>query len=229
MAALPPHCGRKDSAMSTLEEISFAVEKGKAKQVKVLVPKAIEEGYTAQQILSDGLLHGMNITGDRFTRNEAFVPEVLVSARAMNTGTALIKPLLMQEGSQPIGKACLGTVEGDLHDIGKNIVKLMLESKNIEVIDLGVDVPVDKFIETVRDEHCDLCCCSALLTTTMPMLGKVVEALKAAGLRDSVTVMVGGAPVTQAFCDEIGADYYTEDGASCANVAEQVLLAKKSA
>ena len=215
--------------MSTLEEISAAVEKGKAKLVGQLVPKAIEEGLTAQQILNDGLLHGMNIVGDRFTRNEAFVPEVLVAARAMNKGTALIKPLLAQEGNQSLGKACLGTVQGDLHDIGKNIVKLMVESKNIEVIDLGVDVPPEKFVETAINEKCDLVLCSALLTTTMPMIGKVVEALKDAGIRDQVSVMVGGAPVTQEFCDKVGADYYTDDAAACANKAVEILQAKASA
>lgn len=212
--------------MSALDELATAVETGKAKLVKELVPKAVEEGFSAQEILNDGLLKGMNVVGDRFTRNEAFVPEVLVSARAMNKGTELIKPMLAEEGNEPLGKACLGTVQGDLHDIGKNIVKLLVESKNIEVIDLGVDVPPEKFVETVINEKCDLVLCSALLTTTMPMMGKVVEALKEAGVRDQVKVFIGGAPITQAFCDEIGADYYTEDAASCANKAVEVLSAK---
>ena len=213
---------------TTIEEIAAAVEKGKAKLIKDLVPKAIEEGCSAQEILNDGLLHGMNIVGDRFTRNEAFVPEVLVAARAMNKGTELIKPLLLAEGNQPIGKACLGTVQGDLHDIGKNIVKLMVESKNIEVIDLGVDVPPEKFVETAINEKCDLILCSALLTTTMPMIGKVVEAVKEAGIRDKVSIMIGGAPITQEFCDDVGADYYTEDAASCANKAVEILKAKSA-
>ena len=212
--------------MTIIEEISEAIEKGKVKIVKELVPAAIEQGHSAQEILNDGLLHGMSIVGDRFTRNEAFVPEVLVSARAMNKGTELLKPLLAAEGSQPIGKVCIGTVQGDLHDIGKNLVKLMLESKNIEVIDLGVDVPPEKFVQTVIDEKCDICCCSSLLTTTMPMMEEVVKAMKAAGIRDHVKIMVGGAPVTQEYCDQIGADYYTDDGASCANKAKEILLAK---
>lgn len=212
--------------MTIIEEISEAIEKGKVKIVKELVPTAIEQGHSAQEILNDGLLHGMSIVGDRFTRNEAFVPEVLVSARAMNKGTELLKPLLAAEGSQPIGKVCIGTVQGDLHDIGKNLVKLMLESKNIEVIDLGVDVPPEKFVQTVIDEKCDICCCSSLLTTTMPMMEEVVKAMKAAGIRDQVKIMVGGAPVTQEYCDQIGADYYTDDGASCANKAKEILLAK---
>lgn len=212
--------------MSALDELAAAVEAGKAKLVKELVPQAVEEGFTAQQILNDGLLRGMNVVGDRFTRNEAFVPEVLVSARAMNKGTELIKPMLAEEGNEPLGKACLGTVQGDLHDIGKNIVKLLVESKGIEVIDLGVDVPPEKFVETVINEKCDLVLCSALLTTTMPMMGKTIEALKEAGIRDQVKVFVGGAPITQSFCDEIGADYYTEDAASCAAKCEEVLRAK---
>lgn len=209
-----------------IEEISQAIQAGKMKLIKDLVPQAIEEGNTAQEILDNGLLAGMNVIGDRFTRNEAFVPEVLVAARAMNKGVELIKPLLLAEGNKPIGKACIGTVQGDLHDIGKNIVKLMLESKNIEVIDLGVDVAPETFVQTVKDENCDLVCCSALLTTTMPMMQKVVEALNTAGIRTQVTVMVGGAPITQEFCDQIGADIYTEDGASAANAAEKVLKAK---
>ncbi|MBQ9412929.1 MAG: corrinoid protein [Oscillospiraceae bacterium] len=215
--------------MAILDDISAAVEKGKAKLIKELVPKAIEEGLSAQQILNDGLLHGMNIVGDRFTRNEAFVPEVLVAARAMNKGTELIKPLLAAEGNAPLGKACLGTVQGDLHDIGKNIVKLMVESKNIEVIDLGVDVPPEKFIETAVNENCDLIMCSALLTTTMPMIRNVVEAAEKAGIRDKVSIMIGGAPITQEFCDQVGADYYTEDAATCANKAEEILKAKGNA
>jgi len=214
--------------MAILDDIAAAVESGKAKLIKELVPQAIEEGCSAQAILNEGLLRGMNAVGDRFTRNEAFVPEVLVAARAMNKGTELIKPLLTQEGNEPLGKVCLGTVQGDLHDIGKNIVRLMVESKNIEVIDLGVDVAPETFVETAINEKCDIVMCSALLTTTMPMIGKVVEAVKEAGIRDQVIVMVGGAPVTQEFCDEIGADYYTEDAAACANKAEELLKAKKA-
>ncbi len=211
--------------MSVLEDISQAVQTGKMKVVKELIPKAVDEGLSAQTILNDGLLAGMNVIGDRFTRNEAFVPEVLVAARAMNKGTELLKPLLAEEGSMPIGKACIGTVQGDLHDIGKNIVRLMLESKNIDVIDLGVDVPPEKFVQTAIDEKCDLVCCSALLTTTMPMMENVVNAIKDAGIRDQVKILVGGAPVTQEFCDQIGADAYTPDAATCANRAEELLTA----
>ncbi len=212
--------------MTILEEMSLAIQKGKMKLILELVPKAVEEGISAKKILNDGLMAGMNVIGGRFTRNEAFVPEVLVSARAMNKGIELIKPLLVEEGSRPIGKACIGTVQGDLHDIGKNIVKMMLESKNIEVIDLGVDVAPEVFVRAAVDEHCDLVCCSALLTTTMPVMGKVVDTLKNAGVRSQVTILVGGAPITQEYCDQIGADIYTPDGASAANAAEQTLLKK---
>ena len=215
--------------MSILAEISKAVETGKAKQIKELVPRAIEEGIDPQSILNDGLLHGMAITGDRFTRNEAFVPEVLVSARAMYKGVEFLKPLLAEGGARSAGKVCIGTVAGDMHDIGKNIVKLMLESKNFDVIDLGVDVPAEKFIQTAKEEQCDVICCSALLTTTMPVMAQVVEAAKAAGIRDDVIIMVGGAPVTQAFCDEIGADAYTDDGNLAAVRALELVKTKKGA
>ncbi len=206
-----------------LMQISQAIEKGKKKQVQSLVPQAIEAGLTAQEILNDGLLHGMNIIGERFTRNEVFVPEVLVSARAMNAGTELLKPLLAEEGAEPVGKACIGTVEGDLHDIGKNIVRMMLESKNFEVIDLGSDVPADEFIKCAVENDCQLICCSALLSTTMPVMGQVVEKAKQAGIREKVVIMVGGAPVTQDFCDRIGADAYTPDAASCASKAVELV------
>lgn len=206
-----------------IREIAQAVEQGKAKLVKELVPQAIEEGLSAQEILNEGLLPGMNVIGDKFSRNEVFVPEVLVSARAMNKGIELIKPLLTEEGQQPIGKVCIGTVEGDLHDIGKNIVKLMLESRNIEVIDLGADVPSDKFVETVQSEGCQIVALSALLTTTMGVMGDVIKALTDAGLRDKVTVMIGGAPVNEAFKVQVGADIYTGNAADAAAAAEEVL------
>lgn len=207
----------------TIKEIATAVQNGKAKLIKELVPKAIEEGNTAQEILNEGLLAGMSVIGDRFSRNEAFVPEVLVAARAMNKGTELIKPLLAAEGNQPIGKAVIGTVQGDLHDIGKNIVKLMVESKNIEVTDLGVDVSPEAFVNAIKETGATLVLCSALLTTTMPMIGEVIEAIKAAGLRDQVTIMVGGAPLTPEYAEQIGADIYTEDGGAAANAAAAAL------
>ena len=205
--------------MELLEEISAYLQAGKAKIVREKVQEAIDAGIPVTQILNDGLMAGMNVIGVKFKNNEVFVPEVLVAARAMNKGVELLKPLLAQSGTQAAGKAVLGTVAGDLHDIGKNLVRMMLESKGIEVIDLGVDVPPENFVKAAADEHCQLICCSALLTTTMGVMKDVVEAAKSAGIRDQVTIMVGGAPVTQAFCDQIGADIYTADAASAAEAA----------
>lgn len=205
--------------MEILEEISAYLQAGKAKIVKEKVQAAIDAGLPASQILNDGLMAGMSVIGEKFKNNEVFVPEVLVAARAMNKGVELLKPLLAQSGAKSAGKAILGTVQGDLHDIGKNLVKMMLESKGIEVIDLGVDVPPENFVKAAADEHCQLICCSALLTTTMGVMKDVVDAAKNAGIRDQVTIMVGGAPVTQAFCDQIGADIYTPDAASAADAA----------
>lgn len=213
--------------MAILEDISQAVENGKVKAIRELVPQALEQGVPVRSILEEGLLHGMGIVGDRFTRNEAFIPEVLVSARAMNKGVEILKPALAEEGMPTIGKACLGTVEGDMHDIGKNIVKLMLESKSIEVIDLGVDVSAETFIRTAVENECDLICCSALLSTTMPVMETVVNKAKDAGIRDKVIIMIGGAPVTQEFADTIGADAYTADANSAAVKAVELLARKK--
>ena len=209
--------------MSTLDKISLAVQNGKRKEIKVLVPQAIEEGLGAQEILTGGLMAGMDIIGGKFIRDEVFVPEVLIAARAMNTGTELLRPLLVAEGAQSIGKACIGTIKGDLHDIGKNLVKVMLESKNIEVIDLGVDVEPQKYIDTAIVENCDLICCSALLSTTMDGLAEVIKCADAAGIRDRVRIMVGGAPVTQEYCDRIGANAYTPDAGSAANRAVELI------
>ena len=211
--------------MSILFEISENLQKGRAKIVKELVQQAIDEGIDAKQILEEGLLSGMGVIGEKFKNNEVFVPEVLVAARAMNMGAALLKPLLAEKGVQAAGKVCLGTVKGDLHDIGKNLVKMMLEGKGLEVIDLGTDVPPEKFIETAQNENCQIIACSALLTTTMGVMKEVVEAATKAGIRDQVKIMVGGAPVTQNFCDQIGADLYTSDAATCADVAVSLCTA----
>ncbi len=184
--------------------------------------QAIDEGIPAKEILSDGLLSGMDIIGEKFKNNEVFVPEVLVAARAMNMGAALLKPLLAEEGNEAVGKVCLGTVKGDMHDIGKNLVKMMMEGKGLEVIDLGTDVPPEKYIETAINENCRIIACSALLTTTMSVMKDVVEAAEKAGIRDKVKIMVGGAPVTDAFCQQIGADRYTADAASAADAAVEL-------
>ena len=209
--------------MSILTDISENLQRGKAKIVKELVQQAIDEGIPASQILEEGLLSGMNVVGEKFKANEIFVPEVLVAARAMNMGTTLLKPLLAQSGVKATGKVCIGTVKGDLHDIGKNLVRMMMEGKGLEVVDLGVDVGPEQFIDAVKNQDCQIICCSALLTTTMGVMGEVVEAAKAAGIRDSVKIMVGGAPVTEAFCQQIGADCYTSDAASAAEAAVKLL------
>lgn len=209
--------------MSILTEISENLQRGKAKVVKELVQQAIDQGIPARQILEEGLLSGMSIVGEKFKANEVFVPEVLVAARAMNMGTTLLKPLLAESGVKATGKVCIGTVKGDLHDIGKNLVKMMMEGKGLEVVDLGVDVPPERYIEAVKNEGCQIICCSALLTTTMGVMGEVVKAAQEAGLRDKVKIMVGGAPVTNNFCQQIGADKYTPDAATAADVAVQLL------
>ena len=209
--------------MSILTEISENLQHGKAKVVKQLVQQAIDEGVPAKQILEEGLLSGMNVVGEKFKANEVFVPEVLVAARAMNMGTALLKPLLAESGVEATGKVCIGTVKGDLHDIGKNLVKMMMEGKGLEVVDLGVDVSPEQFVDAVQNQGCQIICCSALLTTTMGVMGDVVEAVKAAGIRDNIKIMVGGAPVTEAFCQQIGADMYTPDATSAADAAVQLL------
>ena len=202
-----------------LNEISLQLQAGKAKIVKTLVQEALDAGVPAQQILEEGLLAGMSVVGEQFKNNEIFVPEVLVAARAMNQGVALLKAKLAEGGVTAKGKACIGTVKGDLHDIGKNLVKMMLESKGIEVIDLGVDVAPETFVQTAKGQGCQIICCSALLTTTMVVMGDVVKALEEAGIRDDVKVMIGGAPVTEDFCKQIGADAYTPDAASAADLA----------
>ena len=211
--------------MSTLIEIGNALEKGKKKLVVQYVQQALDEGCTAAQILTEGLLPGMDRVGAKFRANEIFVPEVLVAARAMNAGAALLKPLLAEEGAVSKGKMVLGTVKGDLHDIGKNLVKMMVEGKGLEVVDLGVDVTPDQFVQAAIDNDADIIGCSALLTTTMPVMAEVVKACEAAGIRDKVKIMIGGAPVTQEFCDSIGADYYTDDAASAAVCAAEIVTA----
>ena len=203
--------------MSIINDISDALQRGKKKEVTKLVQQAIDEGIDATTILKDGLLSGMNIIGEKFKNDEVFVPEVLVAARAMNAGTALLKPLLSGDAAEPLGKACIGTVKGDMHDIGKNLVRMMIEGKGIEIIDLGVDVDPQDFVKCAIENDCSIICCSALLTTTMPMLGEVVKAAE-----EAVTIMVGGAPVNQAFADSINADIYTEDAASAADAAAAI-------
>ena len=205
--------------MSICQTISEKVQAGRAKEVVALVTEALADGIAPETILNEGLVTGMNIIGEKFKNNEVFVPEILVAARAMNRGMQTLKPALTREGIEPIGKVVICTVKGDMHDIGKNLVKIMIEGQGIECIDLGVDVDPARVVETVRDNDVQIVCLSALLTTTMYGQKDVIDALREAGLRDKVKVMVGGAPVTQAFADEIGADCYTLDAASAAQAA----------
>lgn len=206
------------SAMD-FQELSTQVQKGRAKAVKELVQKAIDEGIPAQEILEKGLLDGMTVVGEKFKNNELFVPEVMIAARAMSQGTAMLKPLLVQAGVEAAGRVCIGTVKGDLHDIGKNLVKMMMESKGLEVIDLGTDVAPETFVRTAVEKDCKIIACSALLTTTMNAMEEVVKQAEAAGIRDRVKIMIGGAPVSQSYCDRIGADAYTPDAATAAETA----------
>ena len=210
--------------MSILEEISQNLQDGKAKTVKELVQKALDDGMAAETILNEGLLKGMDVIGGKFKRDEVYVPDVLIAARAMKAGTELLKPALAMSGVKAVGKVVLGTVSGDLHDIGKNIVRMMMEGKGLEVIDVGVDVPAEKFIETAVSENAQIIACSALLTTTMGEMKGVVEAAKKAGIREKVTFMIGGAPITDTFCKSIGADIYTPDAASAAEEAYKVCV-----
>jgi 5-methyltetrahydrofolate--homocysteine methyltransferase len=203
---------------SYFNEISELLQKGKAKEITVSVEKALSEGAAPADILEKGLIPGMNVIGGKFKNGEVFIPEVLIAARAMNQASAILKPLLVNAGVKPVGKAIVCTVKGDLHDIGKNLVKMMIEGKGVEVVDLGVDCSSEKIVETVQNSDAKVVCLSALLTTTMTMQRETIEALKTAGIRDKVKVMVGGAPVTQDYANEIGADAYTPDAASAAEV-----------
>lgn len=209
--------------MSTLEDLSEAVQKGRSKDVLALIDQGLVDGVPAQQLLDDGLLKGMSILGVKFKNNEVFVPEVLMAARALNKGSELLKPKLIEAGIEARGKALIGTVKGDLHDIGKNLVKMMLEGSGFEVVDLGVDVSDAMFVEEIREETPDLVCLSALLTTTMGQQKVVIDAISEAGLRGNVKILIGGAPINQSYATEIGADGYAPDAASAAELATSLM------
>ena len=206
-----------------LEQIGKCIETGKAKDVERLVTEALDSGVSPKSILEDAMIKAMSEVGVRFKANQIFVPQVLIAARAMNMGLKVLRPALLSSGVEPIGKAIICTVQGDMHDIGKNLVKMMLEGQGIECIDLGVDVSPQKVCEAVIEHNPQIVCLSALLTTTMPAQKLVIDELIKEGLRDKVKVMIGGAPVTQSYADEIGADYYTPDASTCATVACELL------
>lgn len=203
--------------MEILNDISTLLQQGRAPKVKEKVEEALAQGIPAKDILEQGLLAGMGVIGEKFKNNEVYVPEVLIAARAMNAGVAILKPHLIEAGVETKGTVVIGTVKGDLHDIGKNLVKMMMEGKGLNVVDLGVDVSAEKFVTAAKENNADIIACSALLTTTMTEMKNVVDAVKAESL--DVKVMVGGAPVTQSFCDSIGATSYAADAASAADAA----------
>jgi len=211
--------------MELMNQISTALQAGKAKDVKALVQQAIDEGNTASSILNEGLVAGMNVIGAKFKNNEIYVPDVLIAARAMKAGTELLKPLLKEAGVKASGKVVIGTVAGDLHDIGKNLVAMMMEGKGMEIIDLGCDVPAERFVQAAIDNDAQIIACSALLTTTMGEMKSVVELAREKGIREKVTIMVGGAPVNESYCHQIGADIYSADAATAAEAALAKLLA----
>ena len=205
--------------MAKIEELKVAIENGKAKLVPGLVQAALDEGTAPIDALNT-MIGAMDSVGEKFKNGEIFVPEMLVAARAMKKGVDVLKPMLAEGGATNRGKMIMGTVYGDLHDIGKNLVVMMIESAGFEVVDLGVDVPVAKFVEMAADPAVNIVGVSALLTTTMPAMKETVEALNAMPNRAQFKIMVGGAPITQAFADEIGADVYTEDTASAGQAAK---------
>ena len=209
--------------MVNLNGVSEALQRGKADKVSKLVKQALNEGITPKNILEEGLIHGMSIIGKKFKKNEVYVPEVLIAARAMHAGMDVLKPKLIETGVENIGKVVMGTVQGDLHDIGKNLVEMMLEGAGFEVIDLGTDISTDKFVEAVKEHKPNIIGMSALLTTTMVNMVEVIKALDVAGLRDKVKIMVGGAPITQNYADQIGADGYSPDASSAVDKAKTFL------
>lgn len=206
-----------------LEQIAQELFTGNAKAVAELVQKALNEGIAPGDILTGGLIKGMNEVGVKFKNNEIYVPEVLIAARAMKAGMEILKPKLSETGVKPMAKMVIGTVKGDLHDIGKNLVSMMMEGAGFEVIDLGIDVPAEKFIQAVKENNPQLVGMSALLTTTMVQIRENIKAFNEAGIRDRVKIMIGGAPVTQKFADEVGADGYAPDAASAVDKAKELL------
>jgi len=208
------------------EELSLAVQKGKSKQVKELVNAEIEKGTPVEEILNDGLIAPMGIVGENFKQNKIYVPEMLVAARAMSAGLKILEPLMTETGVKPVGTVVIGTVKGDLHDIGKNLVAMMMKGIGATVYDLGIDVPDADFVEKAEEVNADIVCISALLTTTMPAINDVIKEFEKSGVRDKYRIMVGGAPVNQAFADEIGADVYTSNAADAAENAKEFLTKK---
>lgn len=205
------------------DEISLSIQQGKAKDARRLIEDALNQNLNPKDILNKGLIRGMSIVGEKFKRNEVFVPEVLIAARAMNQGLEVLKPALVANKIEPIGKAIICTVKGDMHDIGKNLVKMMLEGQGIECIDLGVDVSYETVINAILEHKPQLVCLSALLTTTMLYQQEIIREIEKANLRNNLKIIVGGAPVTIDFANEINADGYRADAASAAELAKELI------
>ena len=214
--------------MADFNAISEALKAGRAPIVKKLVEEALAEGIEPEEIVNKALIVGMGEVGELFKNNEIYVPEVLIAARAMNAGLSILKPLLAAKDFKPVGTVAIGTIKGDLHDIGKNLVAMMLEGAGFSILDLGIDVSPEQFMEAVRDKGADIIAMSALLTTTMPAMKEVVAALNKSPRRKDFKIMVGGAPITQEFCDEIGADVYTPDAASAGQAAKKLAMERSA-
>ena len=211
--------------MNQIEEISAAIETGKAKIIEELVQSAIDAGVDPMEILNRGMVSAMSVIGERFSRGEAFVPEMLISARTMKKGVAILKPHLSKDANTGYGTAVIGTVQGDMHDIGKNLVAMMIESAGFAIVDLEVDVPLERFVEAIHThENVKLVALSTLLTTTMPAMKQIVAGLNALENRDSFRIMVGGAPITEEFARQIGADGYSPDAAAAAVLAKKLAI-----
>lgn len=212
--------------MSTIfEEISQNLQKGKMADVKTGVQQAIDDGFDPQEILDKGLMAGMDVIGERFKNNDIFVPEVLIAARAMSAGTDMLRPLLVSANAESKGTVVIGTIKDDLHDIGKNLVRMMMESKGLDVIDIGTDVAPEKYVEAAMENKADVIACSALLTTTMVHIKDVVASLANSPIAGKVKLMVGGAPINADFCESVGADYYTPDAPTAAAKALEICAA----
>jgi len=209
--------------MALFDELRASIVNGNPEAAATLTRKALQEGQKAENILHEALILGIHEVGERFGRNEIYLPELLVSGMAMKEAVAVLKPLLADPGIKTSGKALIATVRGDLHDIGKNLVGMMLEGAGFEVIDLGIDIPSERIVKAARENHAQLICLSSLLTTTMPAMKETIQEMKKAGLRQKVKIMVGGAPVTQRYADEIEADGYAPDAPSAVKKAKEIL------
>lgn len=212
--------------MADLQAIAANLIRGQADKVKELTKQALDEGVSPKEILDKGLIKGMDVVGEKFKNNEFYVPEVLIAARAMKAGMEVLRPVLVETGVEPVGKVVIGTVKGDLHDIGKNLVAMMLEGAGFEVIDLGVDVAPEKFVETTNERQAHVIGMSALLTTTMLAMRETIQAIKSSPLAGKVKTIIGGAPVTQNYANEIGADGYAPDAASAVDKVKELIGVK---